>query len=80
MPPPSKTSLPSPSRFHLSRWSQSTAFGFSVSQSKFPLAIYFTHGNAYVSMLFSEIIPASLSPAVFKSLFSMSASPLLTYR
>ena len=29
----------------------------SVSYSNIPLAIYFTYGNKYVSMLFSQFIP-----------------------
>ena len=38
----------------------SPLFGFPVSYSKFPLASYFTQGNIYVSMLFSQISPTSL--------------------
>ena len=45
--------------------------------SKFPLGIYFTYGNVYVSMLFSQFIPPSPSPTGSTSSFSMSASPLL---
>ena len=37
-------------------------FGFPVSYSKFPLAVYFTYGHVYVSMLLSQIIPPSPSP------------------
>ena len=55
-PPP--TSPPS----HHSRLSQSTGFGFSVSYSKFLLVIYFTCSNVCVSVVFSQIIPPSLSP------------------
>ena len=40
-----------------SRLSQTTGFGFPESYSKFPLAIYFTNGNVYISMLLSQIIP-----------------------
>ena len=54
-----------------------SGFWFSMPYSKFLLAIYFTYGNAYVSMLFSQIIPPSLSHTVSKSLFSMPASLLL---
>ena len=60
--PPSWTSLPSPSPPHPSRVSWSTSFGFPASYSKFPLAISFTSGNIYVSMLLSQIIPPSPSP------------------
>ena len=77
---PSKTPLPPPSASQPSRLSQSIGFGFPVSHSKFLLAIYFTYGNVYTSMLLFQIIPPSLSPTRPKSLFSMSASPLLLYR
>ena len=33
-----------------------------VSRRKFPLAVYFTYGNVYVSMLFSPFVPPSLPP------------------
>ena len=56
-------SLPSPP--HPSRLSQSTSFGIAASHSKFPLAIYFTYGNVYVSMLLSQLVPPSLSPFGF---------------
>ena len=45
--------------------------------SKFPLAIYFTYGNVYVSLLLSQFIPDPLSSYV-QSLFSMSASLFLS--
>ena len=51
---PSWTSLPSPSPSLPSRLSQSTRLELSASYSKFLLAIYFTYGNVYVSMLFSH--------------------------
>ena len=68
--------LPPPSPPHLSRWSQTTNFGFPVSCIKLPLSICFICGNIYVSMLLSCIIPPS-PPTVSKSLFFMSVSPLL---
>ena len=43
------------------RLSQSSGFGSPVTCSKFPLAIYFTYDNVYVSMLLSQIIPPSPS-------------------
>ena len=45
-----------------------------VLYSSFPLAICFTHGNVYMSMLLSQFVPPSPSPyapAVSTSLFSM---------
>ena len=42
--------------------------------SNFPLAISFTHGNIYVSILLSQFVPPSPSHTVSTSLFSMSAS------
>ena len=62
MSPPSWISLLSLSPSYPSRLSQSTGFGFAVSYSKFPLAIYFTYGHVYVSTLLSQIIPPSPSP------------------
>ena len=52
------TSLP----LYPSRLSQSTGFGFPASCIKLSLVIYFTYGNIYVSMLFSQIIPPLPSP------------------
>ena len=40
--------------------------------------IYFPYGTVYVSRLLSPFVPPSPSPTVFTSLFSMSASPLLS--
>ena len=48
---------PSPS--YPCRLSQSTDFRFLASYIIFPLAICFTYGDVYVSMLFSQIIPPS---------------------
>ena len=42
--------------------------------SKLPLGVYFTYGNVYVSMLFSQFILPFPSPAVSTGLFSMSMS------
>ena len=72
--PPSYTSLPPPSLSYPSRLSQNTSFGFPVSYRKFPLAIYFTYGNVYVSVLLSQIIPPSPSSAVSKSLVCVCVS------
>ena len=75
--PPSWTLLPRPSRTYPSRFSQSTGFGCPSPYIKLTLVIYFTYGNVYVSMLFSQIIPPSPSPTESKSLFFTSVSPLL---
>ena len=42
---------------------------------KLTLVVYFTYGNMYISVLFSQIIPPSL-PTESKSLFFTSVSPL----
>ena len=64
--------LEPPTPSHSSRLSQSTGFELPASYSKFPLAIYITCGNLYVSMLLSQFVPATPSHAVFISLFSVS--------
>ena len=73
--PLSWTPLPPPIPSHPSKLSQSTGFELTVPCSKFPLAIYFTYGNVYVSILLSQFIPPSPAPSVSTSLFSISASP-----
>ena len=52
----------------------------AVSHSKVPTCYLFYIWYVYVSMLFSQLVPFSLSPAVSTSLFSMSVSPLLPYK
>ena len=74
MSPPSWTSLPPLSLTPLGCHRASTSFGFPVTYNKFPLAICFTHGNIYVSMLLSQIIPPSSSPTVQKSVLDVSIS------
>ena len=49
-------------------------------RAKFPLAICFTHGEVYVSMLLSQFVPPSPLPSASTGLFSVSASPLLPCR
>ena len=71
MCPPSYTSLPPPSLSHPSRLSQSTGVELPAPYSKFPLAVCFTHGNAYVSMLFPLLIPPSPFHTVSTSLFHL---------
>ena len=46
---------------------------FPVLYSRFPLAIYFTHGSVFMSNLISQFIPPSLSPPVSTHPFSTSA-------
>ena len=70
--PPSLPPFHGTSPSHRSRLSQSTRVELPGSHSKFPLAGCFTYGNLYVSMLLSEFVPPSPSPAVTTSLFSMS--------
>ena len=65
----SRTSLPPPSPFHTSGLPQCTDFEYPVSCIELGLVIYFTYftyGNIHVSMLFSQIIPLSLSPTESK--------------
>ena len=69
--PPSRTSLPPPTPPHPSRLSQSTRFKLPGSYNKFPLALYFTYGNVYVSVLLFKFVPSSPSHTVFTSQFSM---------
>ena len=53
-PPSQLPSYPTPLGCH--------SFGFPASYSKFPLALYFTYVNLYVSTLLSQFIPPSPSP------------------
>ena len=71
---PSWTPFPHPSPPYPSRLSQSTGFGCPASYIKLPLAICFTYGHAYVSVLVSQVIPPPPSPIESKSLFFMSVS------
>ena len=68
---------PSPLPIPPPRVLQSTGLEFPASYSKFPLAVYFTHGNVYVSVLLSQVFPPSPFLTVSKSLFFKSVSPLL---
>ena len=51
---------------------QPSQIQFPASYIKLPLAISFPYGNVYISVLFSQIIPPSPFPTVYKSLFFMS--------
>ena len=68
MCPPSQTTFPPSSPSHTSGLSQCTSFESPVSCIKLGLVIYFTYGNIYVSMLFSQIMPSLPSPTESKSL------------
>ena len=57
---------------HSSRLSQGTSFGCPMSYIKRPLAICFTYGSGYASVLFFQIIPPSPCPTESKSPFIMS--------
>ena len=67
----------SPSPPYPFRLSQKTGFGCLASCIKLALVIYFTRGNVYALMLFSQIIPPSPSSTESKSLCFTSMSPLL---
>ena len=45
--------------------------------SRVPLLMYFTHGSVYMSVLLSQFVLTSLSPAVPTSMLSTSVSPFL---
>ena len=66
---PSWNPFPPPSPSHTSGSSQCNSPECPVSCIKPGLVIYFTFGNRYVSMLFSQTIPSLPSPTESKSLF-----------
>ena len=66
--PLSWTPPPPPSLSYSFRLSQSTSSVCPASCIKPTLVIYFTHGNVYDSMLFSQTIPPSFSSTESKSL------------
>ena len=72
---PSLNSLP----IHPSGSSQCTSPEHPVSCIEPGLVICFTYDNLHVSMLFSQIIPPSLSPPEPKRLFNTSVSLLLSH-
>ena len=75
---PSWTPLPSPSPSSPSGSSQWTSPEHPVSCTEPGLVIYFTYGNIFVSVLFSQICPPSPSLIESKSLFFTSVSLLLS--
>ena len=70
--------LPSPSPYHRSGSSQCTRPEHPVSWIEPRLVICFTYDNIHDSILFSQIIPSSLSPTESNSLFFTSVSLLLS--
>ena len=70
MPPPLETPLHLPSH----PTSHRELLDLPALYSNFPLAVYFIHGNVYVSTLLSQSVPPSLSPAS-----SMVCSPRLRF-
>jgi len=73
MSSPSWTSLLTPP-FPLLLGCHRALFEFPESHSKFPLAIYFTHGSVYVSMLLSPFIPPTHNSSKNKVLIWKSMS------
>ena len=66
--------LPPPSPPHPSGLSQNTGLERLASCIELTLVIYFTYGNIYVSVLFFQIIPPSLSTRVQKSVLYICVS------
>ena len=62
MCPPRLNPHSPPSLPHSSGLSQNTDFECPASCIELALVIYFTYGNIYVSMIFSQIIPPSPTP------------------
>ena len=58
---------------HPARTSQSTEF-CSRFYGSFPLAVYFTDGDAYMSVLLSQFVPVSLPPLCPQSLLYVCIS------
>ena len=65
MSPPTSQSI------HSCTFSESIRFELPTSHSKFPLAIYFTYGYFYVSMLLSQFVPPSLLPPLCPQICSL---------
>ena len=74
---PQSWTLPTSFPPHPAGLSQSISFGCPASCIELALVICFTYSNIHVSMLFSQIIPPSPSPAESKSLFFTSVPSLL---
>ena len=78
---PSGTFLPPPLPIPPSRSSQSTKLSsLFYIYSKFPLAIYFTHGSVFMLSLISKFIAPSPSHPVTTCLFSASVCRFLPWK
>ena len=77
MPPASLNSPPTFLPTLSLKLSQSNSPGCPASCIKLSLAIHSTYGNAHVSVLFSQLIPSSLSLTESRTLFFMSVHSLL---
>ena len=77
--PPSWTSLPPPI---IPPIQVITEQGAELCElySRFPLAVYFTHGSVFMSNLISQFIPSSPPPAVFTHPFPTSAFLFLPWK
>ena len=75
MSPPSLTLPPTPTTSPLCVVPEHRA-ELPVLYSSFPLALYFTHGNVYISVLLSQFAPPSPA-SIVSSVFSLSASLFL---
>ena len=81
--PPSRASLPPPPPFHPSRHDTAPSWAPCAIYSRFPPAIYFTHGSVHTLlsyervMLLFQIVPLSPSLLASTRLFATSLSPFL---
>ena len=73
MSPPTWTSLPSPIPFHPSRLNWAPDLNSLYHTANICQVSNFAYGNIYVSVLLSQFIPPSPSPAVCASLCSVPA-------
>ena len=69
MPPPSGAFLPITTPIPTLQVITEHRVELPVLYSNFLLALYFTYGNVYISVLLSQFVPPSPAPAVSKGLF-----------
>ena len=72
--------FPPPTLSHPSRLSQRTRLSSLAYKANSRWLSNFTYGNVNASVLFSQVVSPSASPAVSMSLFSMSMSSLSPYK